>query len=321
MNQILSVNNNENDNNREKVKIIRESEKNSNKIEIKKIVRTFSVFLIVFGVALISKGTYSLYKEKDSQNTQKMPKLVIGRVNDKAILNIEHLSEISRVIYSWNDGEETILPEGTKKIREEIILPNQDSTLNIIVEDMQGQKVEYNKQFLLTGKDITKPSIKIETQEGNKKMKIIATDEKEISHLSYQWEGEEIVVIEASDEGQKEIVCEVDLIPGTKNINIIAEDKNSNVEQINKKIVATTSKPRMQLLKDGPKIYFDVFDDDGIKDVKINFNGKILTAENINLKAAKIEIPEELKKGKNTIAVEVTNISGYTEKAATEIEY
>ena len=321
MNQILSVNNSKKYKDNRKNDNISNNINNTQKADIRKILRFFSFSIMAFGVILTSKGVYSMYKEKEYHNPKNMPKMTIERINDKAILKVEHTSEISRIIYSWNDGEETVLPQGTSSAKEEILLPNQDSILNITVEDMQGQKVGYQKEYLLTGKDITKPSINIETQEGNKKMKIIAKDEESISYLSYQWEGEEPVIIAAQNTEQKEIICEIDLIPGTKNIKVIAEDNNFNVEEINKKIVATTSKPKMQLLKDGAKIYFEVFDDDGIKDIKINFNGKVLTAENINLKAAKITIPEELKKGKNTIAVEVTNISGYTEKAATEIEY
>lgn len=294
--------------------------KSSGPLEVKGIVRFFAIVIIMFGVVLIGEGSYAMYREAEDKNPANMPIVTISRLNDKAILHVEHNTEISKISYSWDDGETTVLPEGSITAQEEILLPNQNSILNITIEDMDGRQVKYQKQYNLEGMDITKPTVEVNASDGNDKMTIIAADETEISYLSYQWEGEEKVVIEATTQGQTEIVQEVELTPGTRKINIIAEDINGNVEQIEKEIVTTTSEPQMQVKQNGNKITIEASDEDGIKDITVNLNGKKYAAKDLNLKYVEVG-PVELQEGNNTIQVEVTNVSGYTKKAATELQY
>ena len=62
-------------------------------------------------------------------------------------------------------------------------------------------------------------------------------------------------------------------------------------------------------------------DKDGVKDIIINLNGERFAARDVNQKKVEVGGPLVLKPGNNTISIEVTNISGYTEKATTEIPY
>lgn len=313
MNQILTV---ERKRKQPKVK----NQNNSGTIDIKKIVRFFAITMIIFGIILIGEGGYAIFKEAADQDPANMPKVIVSREGDAVILNVEHTTEISKVIYSWNDGEATEVPQGGLTAYEEILLPNQNSVLNITIEDMKGKRTHYQKEYIIEGMDIKKPIINIQVADGSKKMTITAEDETAISYLSYQWEGEEEVKIEATAETQTKIEKEINLTPGTKKILIIAEDASGNREQVEKEIVATTSKPKMRLLQDGQKIMIEASDEDGIKEIKLNLNGKQYVNPVNNLKYIKIG-PALLQEGKNTIYVEVTNINGYTEKAATEIQY
>lgn len=312
MNQILMI---------EKKKK-QEKQKNSNgsTMEIKGIVRFFAIIIAIFGIALVGGGTYEICKEASDKDPANQPKVMVSRQGDTVFLNVEHTTEISKVIYSWNNGETTELPQGGKTAQEEILLPNQNSILNIVIEDMDGKRASYQKEYLIEGMDITKPTIQIQVADGSKKMTIIAEDETAMSYLSYQWEGQEEVIEKASTENQTKIQKEIELTPGTKKIIIVAEDASGNIEQTEKEIVATTSKPKMQLLKDGQKIMIEASDEDGIKEIKLNLNGKQYVNPVNNLKYIKIG-PALLKEGNNTILVEVTNVNGYTEKAATEIPY
>lgn len=311
MNQILMT-----ENKKKKQKKAR----NGGTIEIQGIVRFFAIIIMIFGISVIGEGVYAIYQETEAQNPSNMPTVRIGRLNDTAILYVEHSTEISKIIYSWDNGEKTVLPEGGLTAQEEILLPNQNSTLNITVEDMQGKQVQYQKQYYLEGMDITKPVINVNTEDGNNKMTIIATDETEIAYLSYKWEGQEAVVIDANTEGQAQIKQEIKLTPGTKKITIIAEDTNGNIEKIEKEIVATTSKPKMQLIQNGKEIVIEASDEDGIKEIRLNLNGKQYANPVNNQKYIKIG-PAILQEGNNTILVEVTNVNGYTEKGATELKY
>ena len=309
MNQILMTENKK-----------KKEKKSSGPIEIKGIVRFFAFVILIFGLTLIGEGSYAIYKEAEENDPTTMPILTIGRLNDTAVIYVEHTVEISTITYSWNNGEETVLPEGGLTAQETILLPNQNSVLNITVEDMNGKRGNYQKQYNIEGMDITKPVIDVEVEDENKKMTITATDDTEIAYLSYQWENEEPVIIEPTEEGQFKITEELDLTPGTRKINIIAEDINGNIEKIEKEIVATTSEPTMQLIQNASQIIIEASDEDGLAEIKLNLNGKQYVNKLNGEKNIQLG-PVALQEGNNTILVEVTNVSGYTKKASTELQY
>ena len=312
MNQILSIENKK----KQKTKKIR----TGRPIEIKGIIMFFAVIIMVFGLTLAGQGSYALYKNMDDRKPENIPYITIERVNDKAIVQVNSNIEISKIVYSWNNGEESAIPIGSTNAREEITLLGYDSVLNLTIEDINGKKVKYQKQYILTGVDITKPSIEIETKDGNDKMKIIARDETEISYMSYQWEDGEPVIINADQQGQTEITTEVPLVVGSKKIKIIAKDTNGNIEEIEKEIVTSTAKPKITLRRNKQKISIEVEDKDGIASITANLNGEEHKLTDINRKKDKVGYLY-LREGNNTISVEITNVNGYTEKATTELQY
>ena len=311
MNQILAIEN------KEKKKKKKPSQ---GSIDIKGIIRFFAITIMIFGFVLAGEASYAIYKNIDDRNPANIPTVVVGRVNDKIILRVEHNEVISKITYSWNNGQETVIPIGSTYAEEEITLLGYNSTLNLTIEDMNGKQVSYQQTFVLDGVDITKPTIDINAEDGNSTMIVSASDETAIAYLSYQWEGEEAVIIDAQTEDQTEIETEVELLPGTKTITIIAEDRNGNVEQLEREIVTSTSIPQMQILQDGSQIIIQVSDEDGVQDVVISLNGEEFTVENLNMKEAQLG-PLNLREGNNTISIEITNISGYTQRGATEIQY
>lgn len=313
MNQILMV---ENRKKQQKEK----KQSSGGAIEIRGVVRFFALVILIFGIVLAGEGSYAIYREADEKNPANQPKVMVSRQSDMVSISVEHTVEISKIIYSWNNGEATELPQGGRTAYEEILLPNQNSTLNITVEDMNGKRVSYQKEYIVEGMDITKPIINIEVANGSRKMKITAEDETAMAYLSYQWEGQDAVRIDATTASQTKIEEEIDLTPGTKKITIIAEDASGNMEQTEKEIVATTSEPKMQLIQNGREFIIEASDEDGIKEIKLNLNGKQYVNPVNNEKYIKIG-PALLQDGNNTILVEVTNVNGYTKKAATEIQY
>lgn len=312
MNQILSIEN--------KKKQKTKKNRTGSPIEIKGIIMFFAVIIMVFGLTLAGQGSYALYKNMDDRKPENIPYITIERVNDKAIVQVNSNIEISKIVYSWNNGEESAIPIGSTNAREEITLLGYDSVLNLTIEDINGKKVKYQKQYILTGVDITKPSIEIETRDGNDKMKIIARDETEISYMSYQWEDGEPVIINADQQGQTEITAEVPLVVGSKKIKIIAKDTNGNIEEIEKEIVTSTAKPKITLRRNKQKISIEVEDKDGIASITANLNGEEHKLTDINRKKVKVGYLY-LREGNNTISVEITNVNGYTEKATTELQY
>ena len=295
MNQILATQNN------------KKSNKSS---EIKNIIMFFAIIIMIFGLILSGEGCYAIYKNIQDQKPENIPSVNMKRINDEIIVNIENNTEIMKIKYSWDGGEENVVPVNDYFVEETITLLGYNSTLNLMIEDINGKQVTYKKQFILDGVDITKPTIEISTSNGSNKMTIIAEDETAISSIAYSWEGEDEVVTYAEIDGQKELKQEVTLTPGTKKITIIAKDANGNIEKLEKEIITSTSKPEISAFKDK----------DGIKDILINLNGETYGATNVNLKEVRVG-PLTLREGNNIVSIEVTNVSGYTESAATEVEY
>ena len=314
MNQILAVEN------KKKEKVKTKKIRTGRPIEIKGIVMFFAVIIMVFGLTLAGQGSYALYKDIDDRKPENIPYVTIGRVNDKAIVQISSNIEISKLVYSWNNGEESAIPIGSTNAREEITLLGYDSVLNLTIEDMNGKRVKFQKQYLLTGVDITKPVVEIETKDGNDKMKIVAKDETGIAYITYQWEDGEPVTVNADQQGQTEMIVQVPLTVGLKKIKIIAVDTNGNIEEIERKITTSTSRPKMTLRRNKQKISIEIEDKDGIKSIKANLNGEEYEITNVNRKKVKVGYLY-LREGNNTISVEVTNVNDYTEKGTAELQY
>lgn len=281
MNQILAVEN------KKKEKVKTKKIRTGRPIEIKGIVMFFAVIIMVFGLTLAGQGSYALYKDIDDRKPENIPYVTIGRVNDKAIVQISSNIEISKLVYSWNNGEESAIPIGSTNAREEITLLGYDSVLNLTIEDMNGKRVKFQKQYLLTGVDITKPVVEIETKDGNDKMKIVAKDETGIAYITYQWEDGEPVTVNADQQGQTEMIVQVPLTVGLKKIQIIAVDTNGNIEEIEKEITTSTSRPKMTLRRNKQKISIEIEDKDGIKSIKANLNGEEYEITNVNRKKLK----------------------------------
>ena len=282
MNQILAVEN------KKKEKVKTKKIRTGRPIEIKGIVMFFAVIIMVFGLTLAGQGSYALYKDIDDRKPENIPYVTIGRVNDKAIVQISSNIEISKLVYSWNNGEESAIPIGSTNAREEITLLGYDSVLNLTIEDMNGKRVKFQKQYLLTGVDITKPVVEIETKDGNDKMKIVAKDETGIAYITYQWEDGEPVTVNADQQGQTEMIVQVPLTVGLKKIKIIAVDTNGNIEEIEREITTSTSRPKMTLRRNKQKISIEIEDKDGIKSIKANLNGEEYEITNVNRKKVKV---------------------------------
>lgn len=312
MNQILAT---ENKNKKKK------NSEMTGPMEIKGIIRFFAIAILIFGLALSSQGVYAIYRDIDDKKPENIPSVTIGRVNDKAILHIEHNVNISKLTYYWDNGEKTVLPIGDITTTEEITLLGHNSTLYLEIEDLNGKTISYSKQYNLDGVDITKPMIEQpQTEDGSNKMIITAKDETALSYLSYQWENEEPVIIEAQAPNQTEIRAEVTLEPGTRKITIIAEDKNGNTSQLEKTITISTSEPEVFIEQVQGEIFISTKDKDGVKDIVLNLNGRVYSIKDQNSTELRVG-PVPLREGNNTVLVEVTNISGYTKSETKEIQY
>lgn len=295
-------------------------------IEIKGIVRFFAVFIMLFGIVLAGEGSYALYKEIDESKPENIPDLSLTRDGDTVILKIEHNTEISKVNYRWNDGEENSIPEGTTYVEEEILLPDGNNVLNITVIDMKNREYQFIKEYNLEGVDITKPNIEVtQTEEGTANISIVASDETAITEMTYKINDEQEVTVQATEDGQKEITKNITLPEGQNTLTVVAKDTTNNVTTYEKQIIVS-SKPAIEIVsQEGNTITLKISDKYGLKDVIVNLNGKVYSSRDIdqnpNVNKNEIYVPLELQSGNNVLSIEVTNVNGLKGSASTQLQH
>lgn len=295
-------------------------------IEIKGIVRFFAVFIMLFGIVLAGEGSYALYKEIDESKPENIPNLTLTRDGDIVILKIEHNTEISKINYRWNDGEENSIPEGTTYVEEEILLPDGNNVLNITVIDMKNREYQFIKEYNLEGVDITKPNIEVtQTEEGTANISIVASDETAITEMTYKINDEQEVTVQATEDGQKEITQDITLPEGQNTLTVVARDTTDNVTTYEKQIIVS-SKPTIEIVsQEGNTITLKISDKYGLKDVIVNLNGKVYSSRDIdqnpNVNKNEIYVPLELQSGNNVLSIEVTNVNGLKGSASTQLQH
>lgn len=295
-------------------------------IEIKGIVRFFAVFIMLFGIVLAGEGSYALYKEIDESKPENIPDLSLTRDGDTIILQVEHNTEISKINYRWNDGEENSIPEGTTYVEEEILLPDGNNVLNITVIDMKNREYQFIKEYNLEGVDITKPNIEVtQTEEGTANISIVASDETAITEMTYKINDEQEVTVQATEDGQKEITQDITLPEGQNTLTVVARDTTDNVTTYEKQIIVS-SKPTIEIVsQEGNTITLKISDKYGLKDVIVNLNGKVYSSRDIdqnpNVNKNEIYVPLELQSGNNVLSIEVTNVNGLKGSASTQLQH
>jgi len=126
--------------------------------DIAKVTKVFAIVLIIFGGCVIGTGSYSLYKEKETNNKttiNEMSKPVISVEaieGDESTILLKTTSNIGieTVVYQWNDGKKTTLTgNGGKYLEQKVQIPSGSNVLNITVVDSQNQESTYSKKYEL----------------------------------------------------------------------------------------------------------------------------------------------------------------------------
>ena len=290
----------------------------SGPVSVSTIIKFFAIALIIFGIFFIGQGTYAIYQESKGKNTENMPIVNIERVNDTIKVKVSSSIIIENLIYSWSTSEETKIPVGTTYVEEDIILPMEDSVLNVRVEDETGRSIKYKKEFVVEGLDINEPTIEIAEEGTVGNIKITATDETAISYITYRINEENEVKIDKSEAEDKTINYVLKLPRGENKVIITAGDEAGNVETLEKTIIVSGKSNIKAEVKNG-QIIFIIDDPDGIRDIEINMNGLVYAAKEINQKA--VRVPMNLAQGPNTISVKVTNVNSLVTVVSTEYKY
>lgn len=315
MNQILMVENKK----KSKSKKIKN---NSGPIEIKNIVRFFAIVIIVFSLCIICHSSYAIYRDAKGNNTENLPIINISRVNDTLIVDVQSNYIINKFKYNWQNSEQTSISEEMKSFQEEIILPNGNNVLTIILEDETGRAVTFSKEIILDGIDVIKPTVEIKQGQGAT-IRINAVDETKIEYLTYQIDDGEEIRIDKNNEDDKIIEYVVNDIPrGEHTIYVTAVDSFGNTKTSESPIIVSSDRPTIKNIsidKETHKILIEASDVDGIQSIEVNLNGQVYNMNDVNRKEAVFSL--SLKDGKNTISIKLTNVNGLTAEGATEFDY
>lgn len=282
----------------------------TNSKDIKKIIVFFSAVILVFGLAI--GGIYG-YRLLNKPNAEKIiSKPIIELIEDETenpeeiIINVKSDVGISKIIYAWNDEEETVKElQGRTEEQTTIEIPYGENELKIRVIDMNGQEEPYTDTFYRE-KEVEENSdkIKISTEEKKNKLKIVVESELPLDTITYMWDGEEEVIVEAENEETMEI--SIDAKRGDNSITIIGKDIEGNTNTITKSVIGKLN-PEIDVYKDGEKLCMKISHYLGFKKVEFSVNGKVYTYDenysDYDDEKQELEYYFNLKEGENTVAI------------------
>ena len=314
MNQILMV---ENRNKKNK-----KNNRSSGPVEINNIIRFFAITIIIFAIFIISHSSYAIYRDSKGNNTDNLAQISISRINDTLIVDVNSEYIIDKFKYNWLNSTQTSVMEGMTNFQEEIILPNGNDVLTIILEDETGRAVTYTKEIFLEGVDILKPTIDISQGQGSS-IRITATDETQIEYITYRIDdGEEIRVNKNNEDDTRIEYAVTDLPRGEHTLYVTAVDSSGNFETDENPVIVSSDRPTITGLSidnENGRIIIEAADVDGIASIEVNLNGAVYRMEDVNRTEATFSL--NLQEGTNTISIKITNVNGLSVEGATEFEY
>ena len=289
-------------------------------LEIKTIVRIFSILILLFGIILVGQGSFAMISNMANHNMKNIPVVTMGQEGNTIIIDIKHEKIIDRITYKWNETQEYILlGRGRTELREEIEVPEGNNLLTVKITDIDGKVASYAKQCQSTDEDVTNPEIELLVE--NARVKIVAKDETEMAYIKYYWNNEEETRIDVREDSPKQIEERVSIVKGENTLTIIAVDKNGN-ETVKEQTFKGAKKPTIELFRDGQELIVKVTDEEGVQKIEYTINGAQYSTDPNNTGAAlnlkEVEFRQPLVAGANTITIKAYNISGLVEEVTGE---
>lgn len=291
-----------------------------------KVTRVFALILICFAICLVGIGGYNLMKNKTEENTPvqtaTQAKIEVEQKDAVVVIRVSHDKTIEKLIYSWDSDKETTLKgDGQATMEEEIPLLAGTHALNIKVTDVDGVESTYQQEFYSeTGEDKIFPVIDLKVTD-EKKLKITATDETEISYVTYRWNDEEEIQIDVSEEDNKKIEFEIDIYKGKNDIVIVAVDANNNSTTETESFTGVT-KPDITVTISADKKSVDIkcYHENGIKEIGLNINGTDYDVDLQGETPTDVSLPEiALAEGNNTVKVTARSVDDTVTEVTEEV--
>ena len=277
--------------------------KRSGPADIKTVVKVFAIVMIIFGVFMIGTGSYAIYKDNESKNSEvTKPTITETQKDEKTVLvSVAHDKAIDRIEYKWNDGEvQTVTGNGRRNIEIEVEIPGGTNTLTVRAIDVNGQEISTDIDY--TAEDIINLTVS-----GNK-LKITAENETEISYMTYRWDEEEEQKI---DINSTTVDQEIDIPMGEHNLTVILVDINNETITKEQKVKGVT-KPVIEIGADEAKENYlvTITDETGLDKVEVTLRGetKTVTVED-NATEVKYRFPL-IENDENMLEITAYNVDG-----------
>lgn len=287
----------------------------SGPIEIDKILRFFSIAILIFGVFMIGTGSYAMYQNSKNETASSKPTIDIKDTSATEItLQVTHNKNLSKVTYQWNNEEEIKIDcTGKKKVEEKIEIPTGDNILNVYATDINGQESNFQKRYMIQG-DI---NIEIKETGDRKNIEIIAEGKEQLAYMTYRWDDGEETKIDL-DSMQTEQLIKPE--KGVHTLTVIVVDINNKTETKVQEVKGVTS-PKVEVTTDGADNFIiKASDEEGIKKVEFIINETEKNVLNLD-KVFSIEERKEfeyaypLHDGENKLEIRVYNESDVCEIA------
>lgn len=306
MNQILSFRNSE----------------NSKKI-LKKNTKHLCIFLILFALILVGEGGWKLYTNLNKQVDVIKPEITGKIESDKTVFNVKSEIGIKKIVYAWNNGEETVIAKsGEKEFSFDVNNPIGVNELSIKSYAVDGSTVTYDTIKIVYDEpddqfggpdanippevdkktaienDKNEPVVSLTAEPG--KVIITATDDVMMDYVTYSWNGGEEVKITGLSADEKTLSAKVDALKGNNKIKVKAYDKAGNLKEVEKDVHGTDG-PTITVTKNETQIMVKVTDEYEITKIEYNFNNEEKTIENIEGNTYEFNL--DLKDGENFIII------------------
>lgn len=290
------------------------------------IVRVFAVLIACFAICLVAGGLYGVHKNKKTvaeapaAPTEAVISVEQGETTAKIL--VSHDKAIEKLIYSWDSGKENnVKGTGEASMEAEVPLLAGTHTLTVKVTDIDGVEATYQEEITSeTGEDKIYPVIDMGVTD-QKKLKITATDETAIDFVTYRWNDEEEVKIEVSENDDKKIEFEIDILKGKNDLLIVAVDKNNNSTTETKTFTGVT-KPDITITIGTDKKSGDVkvFHENGIKSITLKINDMDYNVAITEENPIEVTFPlPELSIGTNKILVTATSVDDTVTEVTEEV--
>ena len=312
MNQILSMQSNMNDdnrNNKTKTKEPKYREYND-KASINSILRVFAIFIMLFGIALIGNSVYGIINSMPEQRDN--ISVSAENIGSKATIKITGEKPIKQLVYKWGQGQETVVPgNGTIQLSLTLEIPKGNNILNMTVTDYYGNTQDFQKQYI---NEKNGPTIEIPSTTGNM-LNIVVKDDKEVAYITYRWnnEAETRIDMDPTQADKTTLQTSIPAIKGENTLTIVAVDNDGNRETKTETIKGANG-PTFTVTTEGNNIVINAKDEEGIGKISITVDGVTTDTGDTPINEKEINAQQEITPGTHTITITVTNLSGLSEE-------